>query len=278
MIYLILAIACSAMVSIIVRLSEGRVKNNISMLSMNYMMCIILAGYYMGAFKMLSESRGDTTTVLMGMVNGLLYLLGFVLLQVNIKENGVVLSATFMKLGVLVPTTAAILCFGEKPTAIQVLGFVIAIIAIVTIHFEKEQSAIAFRMGLILLLLAGGGGDAMSKVYEEVGSKKYEEHFLFYTFVSAFVLCVILAVVKKQRLAKEDIFFGLLVGIPNYYSARFLLKSLGPVPAIVAYPTYSVATIVVVSVVGVVAFKEKMSARRGAAIGMILVALVMLNV
>ena len=39
MLYLILAITSSMLVSVCMRLSEGKAKNNISMLAMNYAMC-----------------------------------------------------------------------------------------------------------------------------------------------------------------------------------------------------------------------------------------------
>ena len=82
---------------------------------------------------------------------------------------------------------------------------------------------------------------------------------------------------KRQRLAKEDVLFGALIGIPNYYSSRFLLKSLSYVPAIVAYPTYSVSAIVLVSIAGVLLFGEKMNVRRKIAIALVLVALFLLG-
>ena len=43
MIYLLLAILSSAMVSIVMRLSTNRVQNNVAMLVMNYLMCLVLA-------------------------------------------------------------------------------------------------------------------------------------------------------------------------------------------------------------------------------------------
>ena len=278
MIYLLLAIISSALVTIIMRLCENRIKNNISLLSMNYIMCIIFAGFYSGFDKLIPHGAGSGGAIGMGLLNGIFYLSGFVLLQMNVRANGVVLTTTFMKLGVLVPTVVAILCFGEVPTALQIVGFIIAVTAIILIHSHKEQSDITFKIGLVLVLLAGGSGDAMSKVFEELGRAEFEENFLLYTFLSAFILSVLFAVKKGQSLAKEEVFWGLLIGIPNYYSARFLLKALGSIPAIVAYPTYSVATIVVVSIVGIVAFHEKVDRTRKIAIGMILAALVMLNI
>ncbi len=278
MVYLILAIISSALVSIFIRLSENYVKNNISMLCMNYLMCLILAVGYTGMDKVFENGEGFGAAVGLGAVNGILFLASFVLLQINVRRNGVVLSATFMKLGVLVPTLLSVLVFHEKPEVLQIIGFIIALLAIVLINFEKGQGEAGFKIGLILLLLGGGSGDAMAKVYDEVGDARFEEQFLCFTFASALVLCVLLAIKKQQKLTKTDVLFGLLVGIPNYFSARFLLKAVGEVPAVVAYPTYSVATIVVISLVGMLCFKEKITKRQQAAIGIILVALVLLNV
>lgn len=292
MIYLLLAIVSSALVSIMMRMSEGRIKNNISTLAVNYVVCVLLAGFYTGLGSiglsngravhtelgdMLPKGEGALFATALGIVNGFLYLVSFVLMQMNVRKNGVVLSTVFMKLGVMVPAATAIVFFGEVPTAVQICGFGVALAAIVLIHLEKEQSDLSFKWGLILLLVLGGSGDAMAKVYEELGKAEFAEYFLFCTFGAALVLCAALAVGKGQRLVGEDVLFGALIGIPNYYSARFLLKSLSDVPAIVAYPTYSVSAIVLVSAVGVVLFHEKMDKRRGAAVGLVLVALLLLN-
>ena len=72
--------------------------------------------------------------------------------------------------------------------------------------------------------------------------------------------------------------YGVLIGIPNFFSAKFLLKSLESVDAVIAYPTFSVATILVVTIVGVLAFKERLGKRQWAALCIILAALVLLNV
>lgn len=278
MIYLLLAITSSALVSIIMRISEKHVNGNVSMLAMNYIMCMTMAGAYSGFANLLPDTEGIGLTLGLGIFNGILYLLGFILLQVNVKKNGVVLSATFMKLGLLVPMVVSICFFHEIPEFVQVIGFLIAVGAIILINFEKEDTNAEFKAGLILVLLAGGGGDAMSKVFEEVGNPALSEHFLFYTFVVAFILCIGLVMLRKEKAGKREVFFGFLIGIPNYFSARFLLKSLENVPAVIAYPTYSVATIVVVTLVGTLLFKEKLSRKQGVAITGILFALILLNI
>lgn len=278
MLYLILAIASSALVSISIRLSERYVKHNVGMLCMNYIICLILAVGYTGAGQGFQRGAGAGMAAVLGILNGMLFLASFLLLQFNVRKNGVVLSATFMKLGVLVPTLLSVLVFHEKPEVQQILGFGIALLAIVLINFEKGQGEAGFKLGLLLLLVGGGSGDAMAKIYDEIGSPRFEEQFLCVTFASALILCFALLCYKKQKITKTEVLFGVLVGIPNYFSARFLLKAVGEVPAVVAYPTYSVATIVVISLVGMLCFKEKITKRQQAAIGIILVALILLNV
>jgi hypothetical protein len=43
MLNLLLAIASSAAIAILMRLSTGKIRNNIAMLSMNYLMCALLS-------------------------------------------------------------------------------------------------------------------------------------------------------------------------------------------------------------------------------------------
>ena len=70
----------------------------------------------------------------------------------------------------LVPTLLSVLAFHEKPELLQTIGFILALAAIVLINFEKGQGEAGFKTGLLLLLLGGGSGDAMAKVYDEIGS------------------------------------------------------------------------------------------------------------
>ena len=277
MIYLILAVISSMLVSVCMRLSEGRAKNNISMLAVNYAMCSVMSLFYAGSLRLFPSESGLSVAVILGIVSGAMYLGSFMLLQWNIRVNGVVLPATFMKLGVIVPTLTSILAFGEVPRAAQIAGIVLAIAAILIIQLEKGSGKAKNALGLVILLIAGGSTDVLSKIYEELGSSALSDQYLLYTFFVALVLCGLVAAYKKQRLTVSDVAFGLLVGVPNYFSARFLLLSLSAVPAVIAYPTYSVGTIVLITLVGKVFFKERLSRRQIMAMGVILVALILLN-
>ena len=276
MIYLVLAFCSSAMVSVLMRFSDSKVKNSMGMLAVNYITCAFLAAVESG-LSLLPAELGLGQALVMGVLNGFFYLGGFLLLRYNISRSGVVLSSTFMKLGLLVTMVISIVFFGEKPALPQILGFVLAVAAIVLINGAPGRSG-SFRPALLLLVLTGGLCDGMSKVFEELGAPALSEQFLFYTFLTAMALCIALAAWKKQLPGKWEWLFGILIGVPNFYSCRFLLMSLASVPGVIAYPVYAVAGILLVTLAGVVLFREKLTRRQWIALAIILGALVLLNI
>lgn len=277
MISLIFAILSSAMVAITMRLAQSRIQYPTGLLAANYIACSLIA-----LMLSMPELPGVSLQTLglptgIGVLNGLLYLGSFLLMQWNTRHNGVVLSSVFMKLGILVPTVLSIAWFGEIPTVLQGIGFLLAIVAIVIVNFQKGVSISRSSWGLLLMLLAGGMGDGMSKIYEEYGDPAFQNLFLFFTFFCALLLCLGLTYLRKERIGSKELAYGMLLGIPNFLSSLFLLHSLASVPAVIAFPTFSVATILVVALAGTMLFKERLSRRQMIGGLLICAALVLLN-
>lgn len=278
MLFLLLAILGSSMVSIVMRISSGRIAANLSMLAVNYLVCSFLGAVYAGFDLWTWSTSGFAMMVGLGVISGILYLAGFVMLQRSVQKNGVVLSSVFMKLGLLVPIAMSLVFFHEIPTLAQIAGFCIAVGAIILINLKKNSGHGDFGMGLILLLLLGGGCDAMSKVFEVVGNAALSEQFLFYTFLMAFLLCAALVIRSGERPGMREMMFGALIGIPNFFSAKFLLLALTKLPAVVVYPSFSVATLLVITLTGVAVFRERLSRLQWIAVAAIVAALVLLNI
>ena len=278
MLNLILAICSSALIAVIMRLSSHRAKAGKTMLAANYLICLLLAAVYSGFQRLFPNTDTLPTALGLGSLNGALYLGGFVLMQQNVKKNGVVLSSIFTKLGLLVPILLSVFLFGEVPTWLQVAGFVVAIAAIVLINLQKGSKSTTSVGSLLLLLLVTGSADAMSKIFEEVGDPALSDPFLFYTFAVAFLLCVVLVIVSKEKPDLTSVLFGIVIGIPNFFSAKFLLAALQSVPAVIAYPTFNVATLMLITLAGLLLFRERLKAHQWVALGMIAGALVLLNI
>lgn len=278
MLSLILAIASSAMVAIMMRIAQPRTNCPTGLLAANYIVCSLMAlTLSLPEFAAL-PSGGILSPLGLGAVNGLFYLGGFALMQYNTRHNGVVLSSVFMKLGILVPTVLSVLCFGETPTAVQAVGFVLAVAAIVIINYQPGSRVGRAGWALILMLLFGGMADGMSKVYEVFGDAACKNIFLLFTFLSALILCLGLMAARRERLGWRELAFGALLGVPNFLSSLFLLDSLSSVPAVIAFPTFSVAVILVVTLAGLVFFRERLSKKQLLGGLLICIALVLLNI
>lgn len=278
MVYLLLAIFCSAMISITMRLSTGKIRGHYSMLAANYLVCGILGALYSDFSLFASQTGGVPFTIGISILYGVVLLAGLVLLQSSTRKNGIVLSSLFMKLGLLVPFLVSILFFQEVPTGLQIAGFCVAAGAIVLFNLKKDGQAGRFGIGLILLLLASGGGDAIVKVFEALGPEALSNHFLCFSFSAAFVLCAGIVLLKKERPDANALGYGAIIGIANFFSSKFTLGALAQLPAVVVFPTYSVATMLVVTLSGVVFFHERLEKRQWLAFCAVITALILLNI
>ena len=275
--YLLLAILASAMISITMRLSTGKTQGHYSMLAANYFICGILGALYSDFSQFAIQKTGVVFTVGISLLYGVVLLAGLVLLQSSTRKNGIVLSSLFMKLGLLVPFVVSILFFREVPTILQIAGFCVAAGAIVLFNLKKDGQN-RFGISLILLLLASGGGDAIVKVFEVLGTQVLSNHFLCFSFSVAFVLCTGLVIAKKERPDSNALLYGSIIGVANFFSSKFILGALTQIPAVVVFPTYSVSTMLVVTLSGVIFFRERLSKRQWLAFGAVIAALVMLNI
>ena len=156
MIYLILAIISSTAISVLMRVFDRQIKNNMIMFFANYGACTVLSVLFLliDKEKLFGGSvtgNGMGFAVILGIISGIMYLVSFMLLQFNISKNGVVLASTFMKLGVLVPVIMSVLLGWDRPTGLQIAGAVLAILAIVLINGEGETDAKRSKSGLWLI-------------------------------------------------------------------------------------------------------------------------------
>ena len=280
MFFLFLAIFSSALLAIILKLSGSKSDNTYGVCLFNYMTASLIAFLFISDKNLLSTGG---TVLGMGAVSGLLYLASLALYQININKNGTVLAAVFSKLGVIIPTAMGFIFFAEEPSLLQILGIVVAIAAIVVINYRKggsegKSGGKVQAAGLLLLLLVGGLCDSTSKVFEFIGDRKDDDRFMFFIFFFAGILTLFPLIKSKKKIDLTTAVCGIVIGIPNYYVTRFLLKALTEIPSFIVYPSYTVGTNILISLMSRIFFKEKLNKQQILGVGLILVALVMLNI
>ena len=177
------------------------------------------------------------------------------------------------------PFALSVALFGEDPKLLQILGAVISVGAIVLINYNKQEKGTQnFPFFLMLaLLLVEGCASSGSKVFGEIGKTSFSDNFLFWTFGAALIVSVAVAMRKKEQFNLSTLIYGAMIGIPNFFGARFTLMALQEIPAVIVYPVRSVGSIMVITLFGVFFFKEKLRKNQWVAMAAIMVALVLLN-
>lgn len=278
MLFLILAVLASSVLAIVLKyLGSGY---GYGVYFFNYVTCAVLAFVTM---EKKSLWNGDPLPLWLGAVSGFLYLAALIVYAHSIRKNGAVLSSVFTRLGVLVPIFVSVVLFGERPTPLQGLGILVAVLAAVVMNgLPKKGQDQGVTPGvaivpLLLALLFNGASDSMSKIFTQLGARQDDGLFVFYIFLFAGLFTLILLLREKQKPTRRDVLLGILVGVPNFFSSRLLLAALTELPAFLVYPSYSVGAILVISAASFILFRERLNRRQLGAVGMILGALVLLN-
>ena len=278
MFYLVLSIVASSMLTLVMRHSEGRMKSKTGMLAANYVICMLLAAIFIGPGNLLPKTEGIGPVLGMGAINGFFYMISLVIMQQNIKRNGVVLPSVFSRLGgLVVPLGVAIVLFSEIPKTTQTIGSVLALLSILVISYEKQQTKASAKWLLFLMFITDGMAAVMSKVFEQTANQVLSDHFLLYTFAAALILCIAVILYNKEKIGLIDVIYGICVGVPNFFASRFMLQALVELPAVVVYPIRGVGGIVLIALVGVLFFKEKLKKHQWLAMIVVLAAVALLN-
>lgn len=279
MIYLIAGLISSAIVSLVLKICSRWEYDRYGMFAINYLSCLIPFIFSQIGKDLPSVDDDFAFCFIFAILNGLLYLAGLLMNQINVKRNGAILQSTFARLGVMVPTVISIVFFGERPSILETIGIMMVLVSFCIMNIGKNNNNEKPVFSLLILgMLFGGIADSALKVFEQFGDPALENWFMGLTFLSASLICLAITITKKGKIGKREIITGVCLGVPNYLSSLLLLKSLSSVSAYIAYPTYSVGAILVVTIVSTIFFREKLSKWSKVSLALIISAILLLNI
>ena len=302
MLYLSLAIICSSTIAFIFKFAEKRKMNQYVITSSNYFIASAISlfmilknnllirlvkekSFFNELNFLLSQDEyllSPYNSVIWGLVvggiSGLFFFFSFLYYQKSVKENGVGLSGTFSKLGILIPMIFSIVIWKEFPSGIQWVGIILSLVSIVMVNLSFDSiKKFDFNKTILLLFVFGGIAEFSNKIYQKYALSAYKDVFLFSVFFVAFSISFIYANQNKSKWKLKEVLTGFAVGIPNLFSSFFLILSLDTLSTSVAFPIYSAASIVLINIGGFLIFKEKISTKNKIAIIIVLIALILIN-
>ena len=279
MLFLPLAVACSLGIAVIFKLAERRDYDRTALLTVNYAAAAVLARVLVGAEP---PGRLDAGLVALGVAEGVLFIVGFWLFSLAIRQAGMGIAAGVMRLSVVVPVLVSWAVWQEAPTALQLVGLGLGGVAFFLIARPAAEApgklgppaggppadGAAPARGAVLVLaalfLCGGLVDVCLKAFDSgYGDAVPTSTFLLFVFGVAFVLG--LAVVLRQGLggggwpSRAVVGWGVVLGVINYLSADFILRAVAALSGPVVFPANSVSIVLGAALIGRFVWGERLS-------------------
>ncbi len=306
MVYLGAYVVCVLFFSQLLRLGQKRSCRTASVAGINYAVTAVLsAGMFLfcGAWN----AAGPGVAAGLGAANGVLFWVHLLVMVAGFRRAGVGITWAFVSSGVVLPVLVAHFAWGEAMSLPQwlALGIVPAAVVLLRPRGKKEEEGAGEgngkRLGLsgdvILLLcflmagaigtihkaqefytkllLAGAGGELDGA--QELLARNTR---LFYQAVLFGVSCLCSVgymCLKRMRPTVREFKIGGGVGAVNTFGLFFTLLAINAVAAAVFFPTSACLIIILNTVLGRALWKERISPRQIAGVGLALAVVVLSN-
>ena len=283
MIYLLLSVCFS---SIIMLVFKGFKKYDVKLLPavvFNYGTCGIIGLIYLSAHPFFNTLNYENWMIY-ALLLGFLFISVFYGMGYVTHKMGVSTSTVAAKMGVVFPVIYGLAFLQEHVSFILIIGILCSIFAVVLIsgrgtHIDKEKNLLP----VLWVFIGSGIIDICIKVISDKAQLPNDLQFLptLIIFASAFVLGSILLIskLKKDKPRKKDVFGGILLGVPNFFSIYFILLALNVngMKASFFYPVNNVSIVLLSTLLAILLFKEKLGKRKALGLAVAVLSIVLIN-
>jgi drug/metabolite transporter (DMT)-like permease len=262
MFYIVLSIICSVSVGALLKFSKRYSFDIIQVIAVNYILALGLCYITFRPDVSVVNSSSPWKIYI-----GLAILLPsvFLLLASSIKHIGIVKTDIAQRLSLFIPILAAYFIFKENFTTLKLMGLIVGFPAIFLTLSKKQSDTQENRWIFPVMVLLGFG--IIDILFKQIALEKSIPYTtsLFIVFCGALVLALCFTIysvfVKKNPIQWKNIIIGAFLGILNFGNILFYLKAhkaFSENPSTV-FAAMNLGVIVLGSLVGIVAFKEKVT-------------------
>ena len=271
MIDLAITITTFSMMIILFKYFEKIGVNNLIAITLNYFTAGILAlsSYLTENSIYVLRSNINSNLVIIGLIVGGLFVITFNLYAYSAQKIGITLSTVSNKMSMVIPILIGIILFKEEITFFKILGIFLALGAIVFSSKEDKKSKKLSKMNIIILFLLFIGQGLADGIlnWGQRNILNSENMNLFFTmiFLSAGFAGGLYSIFKIKTsnlvMDKKSIFWGITLGIPNYLTLLYFIRSLKNelFSSYQVFPIVNIGVIVMCTILSVIIFKEKVS-------------------
>ena len=271
MIFIILCILVNTGLIVVFRLFPKFGIDSFQAIVANYFVAAFL-GFQIAAQPFAIGFIAQQSWLLYAVVLGMLFVSLFYLISVTTVVFGVSVASVANKMSIVIPVTLAVYLYHETLSNVQIIGIVLAMIAVVMVSYKKSDESVKISAQwhylLPLILFVGCGSiDALINYLQRTftGDQISNEYILSTAFMFAAIggafSFFLLLIMKKTIWHTKSIITGLFLGIPNFFSMFLVMKSLESkfLNASTFFPVNNMSIVVLGTIISIVAFNEKLS-------------------
>lgn len=263
MIYVLLSVCCSVIVSILLKLARRYEINVYQAIGFNYAAAALLCYWLFRPDLTILDSSAPMSIY---MTLGFLLPTIFVVMAFSVRYAGIVRTDIAQRLSLLIPLLAAYLFFGEQFSTVKTGAISLGLLAVLlSISWDKNASENKHSWLFPSIVFFGFG--LIDVLFKQIATFKNQPFTtaLFVIFLLALGISVLsliyLVVIKKMHITLINLFCGLILGVFNFGNIYFYLKAhqaLQTQPSVV-FTAMNIGVIALGSLVGLLLFKEKLS-------------------
>lgn len=269
MLYLFLTIICTSALFILFRLYSNLKIDIFQSIVWNYVVCSVTG--FIQQYSYLNEAlyTKHINTVIASSVLGSCFLPCFFLIGMSTQKAGLTPTTMANKLSMVIPAGFAIVAGLAPFSWLQVIAFLLGIISIYLVT-QKNTAEISSDvpkanryLPWFVFISAGLLDLAILYINKTIASPESVGLFSIHTFVAAaswgVLSLIILILTKNTTFQSKAILSGIVLGIPNYFSVYYLLKTLNHFQhdGSFVFPMLNLCIILFTAIVSYFFFKEK---------------------
>ncbi len=264
-VYIGLCAACSVAIAHFLKTTEFKKLSTIRVLTVNYVVAALIAFLTPTGGADIDFSFVDAFPALMLAVGvGIIFITNFFIYSKSVSKNGMGISVAAMRISLLIPVLLSTMWYLELLEIRQWIGVVTVFLALFLLLPNKRKmmrEPLSAAWLLVLLFIGTGLGDGSLKIFEvEFLSILTKEQFMGTVFLSSMVVGFIVILISgKYTFTKQELMMGVLVGIPNLYSAIFLIEALERMNGAIVYSTVNILTVLGATLLGMIRWGDKLT-------------------
>lgn len=292
-IYVGLSVLTSTALAIIFRELKRYNVHLFQAITINYLACV-LTGIALLPSYFSVVAAADPAWVPFALGQGALFIGLFFLMGTAYVQLGVTVTMILTKLSLVLPTLVAWLYFSEDMPRLRWLGVAFAMAAVVLVNWPQKRNLQAQVVGatpgprwlqIFLafgLFLGSGISDINFKIFDAgFGTVLPPDVFAISLFGAAGALGLLVTGVQLARGAFrwewKNLWGGIILGVPNYFSIYFLMKALREMgDGTRFFPINNTALVLAAALVGVLLYRERFTPIKLVGLGLAVAAVLLL--